>query len=252
MNEATSCMNDLKKMNNKVPFLLFVGDSRIQQLRDGLILTLTGHDYDVFANRLAVVEPRSYAKYGAHEKVYKSAGAQIRFEWQPYLDHGAGSITKLLRNVSKSQIRPDILVIGAGVWAIKDCEVAKKTQEACAKTYREQFRTLLPLLDNLTTTTTVLWTPQCAVNEIIMPKDQIHFGFSNANMQRFNDVVREVLSSAKATTKSAVIFWESAWEASVQINDDWICKPVRREPTLLRNAKLVERHSANRFCCSGS
>ncbi|OQV11568.1 putative CAS1 domain-containing protein 1 [Hypsibius exemplaris] len=269
MNEAANCMNDLLITNKKVPFLLFVGDSRIQQLRDGLILTLTGHDYDTFANRLAVVEPESYAKYGAPEKIYRSAGAQIKFEWQPYLDDGAGAITNLLWNISKSEIKPDILVLGAGIWSIKDCEAAQKPQQACAETYREHLRILLPLLNSLATTTLVIWTPQCAVNEIILDADQIHFGYTNTNMQRFNDVAREVLSSGKFSPQSSVIFWESAWEASVQINDgvdgihlghetkltlvqmllDWICSPVRRDPTRIRNAKKVVRHSENSYCC---
>ncbi|OQV11566.1 putative CAS1 domain-containing protein 1 [Hypsibius exemplaris] len=214
INEAKQCMNDLTDKTSKVPFLLFVGDSRIQQLRDGLILTLTGHDYDVRAGRQSVLNSTSYSQLGADENIYKSSGIQIKFEWQPYLDNGFGPMSSFLKNVSKLQFRPNMLVIGAGVWSIKDCQVNNKNQDACVQNYKEQFKAIHPLLEEMATTTDVIWTPQCAISEKVLSYNNKDLGFTNRNMHLYNDVVRQVLMDAKRSGESKVIFWESAWEAN--------------------------------------
>ncbi|OWA50368.1 hypothetical protein BV898_14887 [Hypsibius exemplaris] len=266
MNEAKSCMNALADQTEKIPFFLFVGDSRIQQMRDGLIFALTGQDYDVYANRQPVLNSTTYSNFGADENIYKATGAQIKFEWQPHLDSGLGPMSTLLKNISKLQYKPDLLVIGAGVWSIKECELAKNIQETCAAIYREQFRSMLPRLEELATTTDIVWAPQNAIRENLMTTRNIDRGFTNKNMQLYNDMVRQVLISMYGKLQgSPVIFWESAWEVSVRLGDgidgvhlghdtklhlaqmilDWICRPVSLESEFA----ISESLNTPGYCC---
>ncbi|OWA50369.1 hypothetical protein BV898_14888 [Hypsibius exemplaris] len=267
INEGVNCMSDIKDKTQRVPFILFVGDSRIQQLRDGMILSLTGDDYDALSSIFALKSPAAYAKYGASQSVYQFIGAQIKFIWEPYLDDGTGSMTQLLRNISRAEFQPDLLVIGAGMYSIKDCATENEKQRDCAERYQKQFKGLLPLLEKLAVTTDVIWVPQFAVKENVIAVKSRSADYTNKNMQLYNNMIREVLASQ---TTSGVIFWESAWEVSLQINDgidgihiglqtkhhlaqmllDWLCSPVRREPTSFMNAKVVFGRRQLTYCCA--
>ncbi|OWA52527.1 hypothetical protein BV898_16979 [Hypsibius exemplaris] len=206
--EAVSCLKNVTKVPGKPPYVHFIGDSRLQQLRDGLLFALTGYDYDGFANRKAIKDPTHSVK------TLKMLGADIRFSWQAYLDSGAGPLTKLLKEISRSGRRPDVLVIGAGIWSVKDCQLKKRTQEECAIAYQKQFKTILPHLEEIAKDTDVIWMPQCAVNEKLLRGGDVGMGFTNRNMEIFNEMIKEALPK-----ESSVTYWQSAWESSLQMND---------------------------------
>ena len=133
-------MSALTDRNLKAPFIVFAGDSKVRQLRDGLVLELTGQDYDKISNPKAVVDPTFYKKHEAQGDFYKSAGVHIRFEWLPHLDDGHGDMTKFINRMINTDFKPDLLVLGVGVWRIRDCERAKKKQEDCAEEYKRSSK----------------------------------------------------------------------------------------------------------------
>ena len=130
-------MSALTDRNLNAPFVVFAGDSRIRQLRDGLISQLTGQDYDQVANPTATVDYTFYKKHEAHGDFYKTAGAHVRFEWLPYLDDGEGDMTRFINRTIHADFRPNLLVMGAGIWRVRDCQRANRTQQDCAKDYKQ-------------------------------------------------------------------------------------------------------------------
>ncbi|OWA51423.1 hypothetical protein BV898_15906 [Hypsibius exemplaris] len=271
INESIKCMADLTDKNLNAPFIVFAGDSRLRQLRDGLIFALTGQDYDVMANPHAKVDPSFYKKHAAHGDFYKSAGAHVRFEWLPYLDNGDGDMTKFIKRTIQSEFKPNLLVLGAGVWRIRDCERAKKSQETCSQEYKLLFLKLLPLLLQLSNTTDIIWTPQAVINEkLLRHPDDLQVGFNNRNMQLYNGVVREVLDSVSTWERPPVTFWHSAWETSVQLNDgidglhfgvhtkhhliqmliNWMCSSVTRELSVFQDyTRFIWGNTPEEYCC---
>lgn len=136
-------MQKLTEKNLNAPFIVFAGDSRLRQLRDGLVLELTGQETDILANPGATVDQAFYRKHEAHGNFYESAGAHIRFEWTPYLDKRDSlpttlSMIEFVNRTLQSAFKPSFLVLGVGVWRIRDCHRERKlTQEQCAQEYKQ-------------------------------------------------------------------------------------------------------------------
>ncbi|OQV11567.1 hypothetical protein BV898_14143 [Hypsibius exemplaris] len=182
-NESIECLQELSVVTANAPYIIFIGDSRLRQLRDGLILELTGNDYDFQANREAIVDPLFYKKHAASGKYYPSAGVHVWFEWFSHMDDGFGPLTNHLKKLILSDFKPSLLVMGVGVWLMRDCHRTGVSLDACVQRYSKEFEKLYPVLVELSATTKMIWLPQCAVHEKKFEHvDNINVGFTNKNM----------------------------------------------------------------------
>ncbi|OWA52533.1 hypothetical protein BV898_16985 [Hypsibius exemplaris] len=265
LNDSVKCMGTHGK-SGKRRYIVFIGDSRVKQLRDGMVLALTGQDYDALADRTASVDPifrQAHEAFQTSGSSLVAAGARLRFDQHEYLDDGDGGLTELIRNLTTADEVPSLVVLGVGAWQIRQCHRGRKPQNTCAQHYSQQFRKLLPLLQELAQTTDVLWLPQGALREhFLRDGNHVNAGFTNHNMIKYNNEVRRVLGSEQASTRK-VVYWQSAWETSLMINDgldgfhygynskhvmtqmlmDWICHPYEGDPELNAN-----RPNSN-YCC---
>ncbi|OWA52534.1 hypothetical protein BV898_16986 [Hypsibius exemplaris] len=264
-NESIGCLHDVAMQRLNASFIVFLGDSRLRQLRDGIILELTGKDMDFQANRNALGDPLFDKKHEGRGFFYENARAQVRNEWEPHLDDGGGSFTRVVENLTRAELKPSLLVMGAGSWLVRDCHRANKTQQTCIQTYKENFKKLLPLLDKLVPTTDMIWLPQCAISERHLNNvNNIGVGFTNSNMQLYNDAIKELLPPY-------MIYWQSAWDVSVQLNEgldglhfsrrakryltqmllNWACSaPYRRDPEIMRHSQLLDWNArSTEYCC---
>ncbi|OWA50367.1 hypothetical protein BV898_14886 [Hypsibius exemplaris] len=219
LNESVECLRKLERASWDAPYIIFIGDSRLRQLRDGVITELTGDDYDFKANLEALIDPTNYKKHAASGTYFQSAGTHLWFEWYPYFGEG---LTNLVRNLTRSPFKPTLVVMGVGIWLIRDCHRAKKSQEECVQKYQKDFESLYPFLEELSTTSTIIWVPQMAVRDRKFENENnINVGFNNKNMKLYNDAILKVLSSKETENgeSTAVTYWHSAWQASIQIDD---------------------------------
>ncbi|OWA52526.1 putative CAS1 domain-containing protein 1 [Hypsibius exemplaris] len=268
INESVACMKELTRTTHEAPYILFIGDSRARQLREGLILALTGQDYDAVANRQARVDPafhkalNNYAEVGTY---FETAASHLRFQWASFLDHGKGSLSQLIRKLTEAEFKPSLVVVGLGAWQIRQYYYVNTTHKDGAKEYGEQFGKLLPLLQKLATFTNVIWLPQAAVHEQLL--DDKHDMFTSKIMMMYNKKVRDQLELARSSKGTPTItYWQSAWEASLKINDgldgvhygyntkhiliqmlvDWMCRPVSRN---LEHVHDLQSSRSSDYCC---
>ncbi|OQV13507.1 hypothetical protein BV898_12254 [Hypsibius exemplaris] len=199
------------------PVLAFAGDSRTRQMRDEFVHYLTGQDTDPLTNGM----PTDDTVYKAHEArsdFYPAHGVSVRFSWSPYIDQGKNSMSSFLQETEASVLpRPSLLVIGCGVWSVRDCAKQNHNQSDCANDYKRAFSSMLPLMELLSNTTDIIWLPQAFVNEAQLRRyGDTREGVSNANLEMYNIAVKNVLDAAPNHT---IKYWHSAWQTSARLND---------------------------------
>ncbi|OWA51422.1 hypothetical protein BV898_15905 [Hypsibius exemplaris] len=273
INESVECMMELTDKNLNAPYIVFAGDSRPRQLRDGMVLALTGQDYDRIANPRAVVNEAVYKKHEAHVEYYRTARAHVRFEWITNLDNGTGAMTQFLQKIITSDFKPNLLVLGVGVHRIRECHRAKPqlSQQYCAQEYKEQFLKMLPLLQEIANSTLILWTPQTYVNENLLgPPGDVDAGFTNENMILYNRMITEALLTLPGSSRSPLTYWHSALQASIELNDgldglhlgfqtkhhliqmliNWMCSSLGGEREILKRYRnLMSGTLSENYCC---
>ncbi|OWA54473.1 hypothetical protein BV898_18875 [Hypsibius exemplaris] len=273
INESVGCMSDLTNKNLNAPFIVFAGDSRPRQLRDGLVLALTGQDWDKIANPKVQMDDAVYKKHESNGEFHKSAGVHVRFEWIFHLDNGTGNMTHFIQHTILSEFKPNLLVLGVGVHRIRECHRKNISQANCAQEYKQHFLKLLPLLLQLSNTTDIIWVPQTVINErLLRPPGDIGSGFTNENALLYNRMITEALDTLPDTSRRKITYWHSAWQSSVELNDgldglhlgphtkhhltqmliDWLCSSVSRREvsTFRRYQRLVWGSDPPQFCCS--
>ncbi|OQV13506.1 hypothetical protein BV898_12253 [Hypsibius exemplaris] len=244
--ETVDCMRSLALYTGKAPVLAFAGDSRIRQMRDEFIHYLTGQDTDPLTSGMKI-DDTIYKTHAPRSDFYSHAGVHVHFSWSPYLNKGKDSLKNFLRDAATSSKnkRPTLLVMGSGVWAIRDCARKHGNQTDCAKAYKRAFSSMLPLMELLSNTTDIIWLPQAFVNEPQLRRyGDTREGVSNANLEMYNNAVKNALDSAPNHT---IKYWHSAWQTSARLNDtgfdglhfgktakhqimnlllNWLCSPV--------------------------
>ena len=126
------------------------------------------------------------------------------------------------------------------------------------------FLKLIPLLRQLSKTTSIIWVPQGVLQEKAVER-----GFTNANMILYNRVIQETLAALR---DSPIIYWHSAWQSTVALHDsapdgihfgrhtkkhllqmliNWFCRGTgRKQSSSIRDYKRwlvgVEDHE---LCC---
>ncbi|OQV11714.1 hypothetical protein BV898_13986 [Hypsibius exemplaris] len=215
--QSKACMQQIRhKKGGILANIIFTGDSRVRQLRDGLLYQLSGFDQDWLANRNVTLNPRRYKKHSSNEMLLKTTGVRLEFNFAEALDAGDGVTGKSLKEIiRKSRIRqPDLLVVGNGAWTIRECTAKRRLQSQCAEDYKKAFLALLPLLTEIGRKTPVLWAPQIMVNESNMWDRE----FTNQNMEMYNAAVRSALGSVPG---NRVVYWHSLEAVSRIFNDSF-------------------------------
>ncbi|OQV11572.1 hypothetical protein BV898_14148 [Hypsibius exemplaris] len=269
--EVSKCVIDVANRNREEPLIVLVGDSRLRQLRDGLVEIFTGKDFDFQSNRRVIYNDTVYKKHESSGSYFANSGLHLRFEWHAGMDDGSGSLTSLIKELIKLQFKPTIVVIGMGAWTMRQCTNDKKLQSFCVQAYQKEFMTLLPALETLATTSKVIWLPQGAIHyEQLLPRGQdLMAGLNNRNTMLYNNAVREVLESSRPKGPP-VIFWESAWEISLALKEsmdglhfgnqtkhhllqiliEWVCSSSTRTAETVPIINNILFHGRSDRCCS--
>ncbi|OWA52557.1 hypothetical protein BV898_17008 [Hypsibius exemplaris] len=213
--DANRCMLKIKARKSRFPAnIIITGDSRMRQLRDAFFYQLTGINRDWLSNRSITHVPDTYTKHSSNQMMLRDSGVRIEFNWATGLDGGQGSTGKSLdKLMRRGRLRPaDLLLIGNGVWTIRECTAQNRTQDDCVVDYRNNFLALLPKLSAIGRHTTVIWVPQIQLNESNMwDRD-----FTNENMRMYNEAIKSGLASVP---DNKVIYWNSLEMLSSALND---------------------------------
>ncbi|GAU90440.1 hypothetical protein RvY_02855-1 [Ramazzottius varieornatus] len=123
----------------KANHIVLLGDSRIRQLRDGLIYHLTGMEHDIYANTSATNIKATANKHGSTVTVIPIANSRIEFFWMVEMDAGDGALGAALRGLKLRKSKPDQIIISSGVWIIKRCTAENITQDICLQDFRKYY-----------------------------------------------------------------------------------------------------------------
>ena len=116
--------------------VVLIGDSRIRQLRDGLISHLSGVELDTYMNSTTSDDHRMYKSHERTVKRLRDAKLHNDFFWTVEMDAGDGALGQTLRTIEKFSLKPDIIIIGSGVWIMKDCTAKNISQVTCLDTFQ--------------------------------------------------------------------------------------------------------------------
>ncbi|OQV11471.1 putative CAS1 domain-containing protein 1 [Hypsibius exemplaris] len=217
-NDSKNCLRKMKSRKNRHQNVnvVFTGDSRIRQLRDAFLRQLSGIDRDWLANRNITCVPAKHYKHADEEILIKDSGVRVSFNWAGVLDNGTGetgrSLERMIRNMRRNDRVADLLVLGNGVWTIRDCARKNRSQADCLIEYRTMFLSLLPKLNTIARRTTVVWAPQIRVNQSRLSDRE----FTNSNMRMYNEAIESALASQ---ADSKVIYWNSLERLSYELDD---------------------------------
>ena len=143
--ESATCLRAVAERNGEAPFVVLVGDSRMRNLRDQLAIELTGVEYATLAtyNGANPAFYRKYPKYGDFAEFYPYSKFYHEFRFLPMLNStGPGDSLEIFEYVKhfveSAPRKPTFMVIGSGIWRIRQCQQEKvKTQEQCAEDYKQ-------------------------------------------------------------------------------------------------------------------
>ncbi|OQV16926.1 hypothetical protein BV898_08932 [Hypsibius exemplaris] len=265
--ELVQCMQERTRSKHGVlTKFLFIGDSRIRQLRDEVTRQLTGKDNDCHTN--PNITTSMYHKQSNRPTILEDSSVRIEFSWAGGLDDGrpkgnpsSKETEAALRRLSKQSPMqlPDIVVLGNGAWNVYECFLKNRSQDVCLQDYKRAFHKLLPMLRKVAERTPVIWAPQIMMNGRPMwPREH-----TDQNYVRYNDVVRSGLQEdssvdRKRSGRDKVLYWESTVMVSKQLNDsaDGLhYAPLSKYFSIqmlfnfLCNLKLQNQEDAAGLCC---
>ncbi|GFU04031.1 n-acetylneuraminate 9-O-acetyltransferase [Nephila pilipes] len=177
--------------------VVFIGDSRIRQLYFGFV-SLINPKY-VIENNIA------------HHNIHytdKELKVRIDFIWAPMVNQTMFDIYKpWMQDIS---IRPSLIVTGSGVWAIKISNASMSMYSS----YQRNLSRLVPMLNNLTPTTKVLWVLQDPVlTEKLHPSRKM---ITNEQIDLYNKGAMELMHHSK------ILIWSSSRLVSQGLYQDQV------------------------------
>ncbi|GAV01677.1 hypothetical protein RvY_12351 [Ramazzottius varieornatus] len=131
--ESVNCLLRRAAHLNKEIHIVLLGDSRVRQIRDGLINHLSGVEHDIYVNP-AVPYTQQYRE--SLNVTIASANTRIEFFWAVEVDEHGGTFGQALRALQNSSAKPDIIIVGAGIWMMKQCTTQNVTQVECVKRFK--------------------------------------------------------------------------------------------------------------------
>ncbi|GAU90471.1 hypothetical protein RvY_02880 [Ramazzottius varieornatus] len=136
INESASCMKTRSLHLKKSTHIVLLGDSRLRQLRDGLIYQLSGIEHDFYVNRGVADDSRLYKAHESTVTEIEKAAVRVEYFWLTEMDAGNGLLTKFLGRVENLTVPPDIILVGGGLWMIRACTEAHRKQLDCALEFK--------------------------------------------------------------------------------------------------------------------
>lgn len=116
---------------------MLIGDSRIRQLRDGLIYQLSGVEHDFYVNPAIAYDQQLYKKHESTVTRIPSANLLIEFFWSVEMDEEGGTFGHALRTLESKGAKPDMIIIGAGIWVMKVCTYQNTSQVECLRNFKK-------------------------------------------------------------------------------------------------------------------
>ncbi|GAU87569.1 hypothetical protein RvY_00398-2 [Ramazzottius varieornatus] len=165
INESADCLRKSSVYLGKENHIVLIGDSRIRQLRDGLIYHLSGVEHDFYVNPAIAYDQQLYKKHESTVTSIPTANLLIEFFWSVEMDEEGGTFGHALRTLESKGSKPDMIIIGAGIWVMKVCTYQKISQVECLRNFKKNLIKPLQMLNRFADTGTVLWTPQNLVDE---------------------------------------------------------------------------------------
>ncbi|OQV14884.1 hypothetical protein BV898_10916 [Hypsibius exemplaris] len=221
------CISELQTYQNHTPTVVFFGDSRVRQLRDGLVHRLIGVDQDWLANRSIIYNETTYRKHSDRTMILTPDNVtyfQMEFIWSGHINLVVKHLKRYvlrqrqLKLAAKGAYRkPNLLIIGGSAWQysapqFSNCTKEERSKTGCGIEYQRLFEKLLAVLEKSGLNTPVLWVPQTIMDD----PNVVDTGVSNANMRTYNEIVHDALRNLDRTPP--ITYWES-YEKAFNLTD---------------------------------
>ena len=129
----------MPRVHGYAPQIVLIGDSRIRQLRDGVVKQMTGVDRDWLSNKSIQFDRHTYRKHESSSHSLGKSGLNLRYIWSGTL--GEKAIDRYLEKVDvfrqthKTPKAALIHVAGFGVWTMEDCQKKNVSLSECLNRY---------------------------------------------------------------------------------------------------------------------
>ena len=144
LRDAVKCMKNVRSVKRGPAHFTFIGDSRIRQLRDGLLYQLTGTEKDWLSNAsIKANAADEICKHENQETMLWRVPVRLSFFWAPKLSMATDVIRHIFLQSNSSSVThkkrspPDFVVIGCGIWTIQTCIADKITRSQCFYHYKQ-------------------------------------------------------------------------------------------------------------------
>lgn len=171
-------------------FIIFMGDSRIRQLYFEFIRSISANDDNEYSQPV----------HRDIEYNEKDLNLRIKFLWRPIVNQSMIDQFKQLSDLSM-EARPNIIIVGSATHSIKESNASIQALEY----YRRNLTILLPYMDSLNKSTTILWTLQDPIKHDSLRKDRQMI--TNEQIDAYNKAAMEILHFS---ITNSVHVWSSA------------------------------------------
>lgn len=177
--------------------IVFLGDSRIRQLYFEYVQALSTNQYNKHEHHQGNASEAIHHDLEHHDN---NLNLKIQFLWRPMVNR---SFVEEFRTWStlEHKSRPSMIITGSATHSIKMFNASHEALDY----YRKNLTILLPLMDQLNGTTTILWALQDPVKPDLLRADRAMI--TNEQIDAYNRVAREIL---RFTKTNAVQVWSSA------------------------------------------
>ena len=123
-------------MQGSPPWLIFIGDSRMRQIRDWIYLVLTGVERDAYTNH-GIQENQFYDPWTHHTDIVGTSNATLEFIFISYVNKEL--VNEALKNLTSRNLkrRPDVVVVSFGLRIVKECHEKNVNRSVCMDYYKE-------------------------------------------------------------------------------------------------------------------
>ncbi|UXI14650.1 hypothetical protein NH340_JMT00593 [Sarcoptes scabiei] len=181
--------------------IVFMGESRVRQLYYQLIKSICLNSHQI---------TDSFQEED-QEYVEKEINLLVRFLWRPKIDQSV--VDEFVRWANqKDSRRPSIVMIGSAAYNSD----FNKRNSTILESFKRNLTRLLPYLEALNHTTSVLWMLQEPIFTSDL-KNNIDSAIMNEQIDLYNRIATEALSSTNVNT---VHIWSSARLISLGFKDD--------------------------------
>ncbi|CAE1229952.1 CASD1 [Acanthosepion pharaonis] len=164
--------------------IAFVGDSRIRQL------------YFEFMNLVSTSEVKEGKEHKDIHYIDDQISASVDFLWHPMVNTSMYYVYKSWL-MSGPTARPNLIVTGSGTWSIK----LNNASEQALKNFEVNLTMIVPFLNKLKNTASILWMLQDPVNEEKLSINRSMI--TNQQIDDYNKVAIQILDNSAANIWSS-------------------------------------------------